>query len=480
MTTTILLASAPILDAYVLEQRVLLLLILGCVAVAGNQAGTTTAATSDAIFAGIATVAATVSFVSGGAGGDGVPGTKYKLGKFDLNLTNLAAALLVFWSMRQHRTAFFGNEHALAFETNLAKSFAVVDELSLVSKAFCACVGGGVGVLLLFNHDLLESGNCLSPFSGGLNALSFSLLVGATVQQNAVEHATTSYLGLLFGDDACGAANGCEEANRARRFFGCFTQSTSAFVAALAILLLSHQGKRRPESRAAYHAAGVGVGVTTLHKLLLLGIGLFVIVFLYPIEFSLPALLLILSIAITADFPLLALLLHTLGVGLTAFDLDFSYFSYWVLVATLGMLSLLSLGTIISDVLYSTNLLFVPWIEALCAVLGNAILGMQTALFLASVILPAAANGVKFETPVLFFERHLLTTLFAIEFVKARFETVANWLLVVAFFLPVLVMFAIWVSTASNEIYENTLDTALLSVGAVGAVVCWACLGWEF
>ena len=480
ITATIFLASAPILENYVLEQRILLLLVLAVCALSGDQVATTTAATSDAIFAAVATVAAITSFVSGGAGGDGRPGTKYKLGKFDLNLVSLTAALLVYWSMRQLRTAFFGNEHALAFETNLAKSFAIVDEISVVSKAFCACVGGGAGVLLLANHDLLESGNCLAPFSGGLNALGFSLLLGATVQQNAVEHAATSYLGVLFGDDACGAAVGCEDANRARRFYACFTQSSSAFVAALAILLLAHQGQKRPESRSAYHAAGVGVGVTTLHKLLLLCMGLFVVVFVYPVEFSLPAIVLVLSIAIASDFPLLALLLHTLGVGLTAFDVDSSYFSHWVLVTTLGMLCLLSLGTLVSDVLYSTQLLFIPWVESLCAILGHGVLGMQAVLFLGSVVLPAAANGVKFETPVLFTERHFLTALFAIEFVNARFETVANWLLVVAFFLPVFGMFAIWVSSVSNDIYGNTLDTGLLSVGAVGVVVCWACLGWEF
>ena len=143
------------------------------------------------------------------------------------------------------------------------------------------------------------------------------------------------------------------------------------------------------------------------------------------------------------------------------------------------LLALLSIGTLISDGLFVSNLLFIPWIEIACAIISRVLLGMQVALFLASVCLPVAANGRQFETPELFTERHFLTAVLLLEFSKTRHETVTNWVLGAAYFVPILTMFVVWVGTNSggDSVYANTLDVSRLAVCGVCVLVSWVSVG---
>ena len=474
ITTTILLASAPILDAYLVEQRILLLLVLGFASLFGDQVGTTNATTADSIFTLVAIAASVLSFLTSGGAGDAIPGLKSS-SMVNTGVIALACAFLVLWSMRQLRTAFFGHEIVIGFETDLATSFAIVDEVVVVCKAFCAAVGGGAAFFILLNHDLVES-HGLESLRGGLKSLSFVLLLGAVIQQQAAESAAINYLGVLFGDDACGAEFGCENADRARRFYTCSVQTTSAFAAALALLLLSLHGKARPVTRGAYHNADYTTAQTTQRLLLLLGfVG--VAVLLYPTKLSISLAMILLSLAVTSEFPLVALVLHTTGVAFSVYELDLSYLSHWVLVASLVVLGLLLVGTAVSDALYSFNLLYVVWIEEICAVLQSALLGLQTALLLGGAILPVVSNGRRFETPTLFTERHFLTAFFILEFAAARHETFTTWVKRVAYFGIPAVLFTAWISSTNSYLYGQSLDTPLLTVCSVGAVAVWTAVG---
>jgi hypothetical protein len=475
ITTTILLASAPVLDAYVVEQRILLLLVLGLACLFGDQVGSMNATTADSIFTLVAIAASVLSFLTSGGAGDAIPTLKSS-SVVNTGVISLACALLVLWSMRQLRTAFFGHEIVIGFETDLATSFAIVDEVVVVAKAFCASVGGGAAFFVLLNNDLVETSG-LESLRGGLRALSFALLLGAVLQQQAAESAAVGYLGVLFGDDACGAQFGCESADRARRFYTCSTQSTSAFVTSFSLLLLCLHGKARPQSRSVYHGSDYVATQTTQRLLLLLGFVCTVVV-VYPTTLSVSLATLLLSVAITSEFPLVGLLLHTIGVALTAFDLDLSYLSHWVLVASLALLGVLLLGTMVSDALYSFNLLYVVWIEEICAVLQSALLGLQTALLLGGALLPVASNGGKFETPTLFTERHFLTAFFILEFAAARHETFTTWVKRVAYFGIPASLFLAWISTTNSDLYEQSLDTPLLVVCSLGAVAVWCAVGW--
>jgi hypothetical protein len=475
ITTTILLASAPVLDAYVVEQRIVLLLLLGLACLFGDQVGSLNAVTADSIFTLVATAASVLSFLTSGGAGDAIPTLKSS-SVVNTGVISLACAFLVLWSLRQLRTAFFANEIVIGFETDLATSFAIVDEVVVVAKAFCASVGGGAAFFVLLNNDLVETSG-LESMRGGLKSLSFALLLGAVLQQQAAESAALDYLGVLFGDDACGAVFGCENADRARRFYTCSTQTTSAFAAAFSLLLLCLHGKARPQSRSVYHGSDYVATQTTQRLLLLLGfVG--VVVLLYPTALSVSLATLLLSLAITSEFPLVALLLHTIGVAFTVFDLDFSYFSHWILLASLVLLCLLLVGTAVSDALYSFNLLYVVWIEEICAVLQSALLGLQTALLLGGALLPVVSNGGRFETPILFTERHFLTALFILEFAAARHETFTTCVKRVAYFGIPASLFLAWISTANSDLYGQSLDTPLLVVCSIGAVAVWCAVGW--
>lgn len=475
ITCTILLASAPVLEAYVVEQRILLLLVLGLACLFGDQVGSMNATTADSIFTLVAIAASILSFLTSGGAGDAIPGLKSNT-LVNTGTIALACAFLVLWSLRQLRIAFFGNELALAFETDLATSFAIVDEVVVVAKAFCSVVGGGAAFFVLLNHDLVES-HGLGSMRSGLRALSFALLLGAVLQQQAAETSAVDYLGVLFGDDACGAVFGCENADRARRFYTCSVQTSSAFVAAFSLLLLSLHGKQRPETRNAYHNADYAAAQTTQRLVLLLGfVG--VVVLLYPTTLSVSLATLLLSLSITTEFPLVALLLHTIGVAFTVFDLDFSYFSHWILVASLVLLGLLLLGTMVSDALYTWDRLFVEWIDSLCAVLQSVLVGMQVALLLGGALLPVVSNGRKFETPTLFTERHFLTAFFILEFSAARHETFTSWILKICYVGVVASLFVAWVSTTNSNLHGQSLDTPLLTICSIGAVAVWGAVGW--
>jgi hypothetical protein len=424
-----------------LEQRGVLLVLIGAAAFAGEHHGQSYVRVADALFvlfSGWTTVFMFV-FRSPSRPRRPAPGA------------SLAGALLTYVGLRAVRAgmthaseaANFDVE-AFAFET---KGYALGDGVVTVAITFGGAMLVCTGLLVLFNSTLVQEFGTFSISPAVAMNTSF-VFISAFVAQLSV-YAHIEDLPALFSESSCSGGRGsCEVAYRARRLYLANSSPASLWAGCVASTVLAMPKQRRCPSRIDYYelsrvstaSSAVTVLVTIVAAIAIWG---------FASEDSIFAqvelLLLFLSIP-TAWFgtTFAACGLNVAGnllymdqrlLGIWGFDLD--YFTHWSLMVTVVLVSLLGINTLIQRVVYTFERGIVTFddggsefIAPFTGALTVSVLSIQFALTLLTLALIAGYDGalVTSETSwrtagYEYTVQHSLTFFFAAAVYGSRYET---------------------------------------------------------
>mgnify|MGYP001160955233 CR=1 FL=1 len=239
------LASPPIKDWMVMQQRVVILSLLTIIAFVGLHEQTLLGRLIDVTFLVI-----TLGFIFGAylstkknknGSGDPKVHTTWFIKRESMNM--LAIAQMLYASLRTIRVAFMHPELVRSYTVDLTvfdgsskslQGYAYASATSTASLAAGGVGGASVAVFLIVNHNMREIGTA---------SATLVLLCGAIMQFTAAFVATMATseqfnnLNAVFHSDACGAS--CTMAQHARRFAQMNGASTSLWISGFGTLVLA-------------------------------------------------------------------------------------------------------------------------------------------------------------------------------------------------------------------------------------------------
>ena len=496
-----LLASPPITrKSLILEQRLFLGLLVAIAAFAGENRGEFAAKAVDAMFVFLALSSCVISSVSAAVSSP-KPNDDAKMQTTNENLCALFGATLVYIGARLCREAFFSPQETLDFKITkddfAVRGFALIDELTLATKAINGALFASVGMIVLLTHnDILKYGvPAVASTCKAIACLTFT----TTFVGQFVAFDSMSRLPAIFSADSCLVGAACDVATRSRRQHVASQLPLVSLCTTLALGIFSlpkaHQRTERKHSIMASSedfTTFVCLAVATTVPVFILIAGPNLSQLQVELMFSLIAVALVASNAtiLGCCLYLISSVLHVSRV-----TIDFAVITDVSYVTSMACTGVLILIISINTLLYSTeNRLYSKLSEKTGGVVITLLLSVNTLLFLVSVVLFASSTGALrtgntklLEDGLTFYLKHFCPVFFAGSLFANRHEvdTLPRSLCRVAWFVPVLALGTVYATAAVSadgsyagyEPVEDFVDVFSFGVGTTSAVVSWAAVG---
>ncbi len=393
------LAAPPIFRNFVFTQRVVLMLLLGAAALAGEQVGSSTTRFFDGLYCLLSIFVIIFVFlfkrpkkISSAA----------DLLVFRDTLTSLAASLLLFISLRGIRQALIFCHRTTQYVIDGSRGYASFDGKTFAALAFGNGVCMASSTFLFFSTELRRRGTSA--------AVSF-LLISAFFQFAAaffgMVFASQQFIHLnaIFGQSACAVRSACEAAFHARRRSMASSCSAQLWIASLATAALAYAPDARVSSRAAMLVRRRDLRIVSFFSFVSLTA---LLVCFYELPFdSLEDISIVLGLcglwAAVAIDSLVGVYIYTFGIVIELFFVSFvnggaiSSLAHFTNACTFTFIVLFGAVAVLllfGDVLWSW--LPSPLLDVVDRLIGSVIVaGMSIALFLfvGSVSLMSSYNG---------------------------------------------------------------------------------------
>ena len=508
-----LLSSPPLLSKpnnFVVEQRTVLAFLVAAAASAGENKAEFAARAVDSLFVFVALAACVMSSVSNGLGLV-ARSNNDKMRQTNENMCSLFGALLFYIGARLVRDSFAIPAETLSFTTTRTdfrvRGFALVDEMTIATKAINGTLFASVGAIVLLKHnDVLNYGvTTVAKTCRGIACLTFT----TTFVSNYVSFHNMTLLPSIFSDNACLVGDACDVAARSRRQY---ISSSVPFVSLAATLALgvfslpsAHQNTLRKHSTEptldCIGAVAICFGVAAVVPILVILSYAAMDVSQLEIELIL-SLVAIASIASNSTIVGLVLYLISSLLHVTRAGFDTNVVTDLAYLASILICFVILVLTSINTALYATaDRLFSDPLEMLCGSAITFLLSLNLLIFMGSLVLFASATGAlrTSETTLVadgltFYLEHYAPVFFAGSLFAIRHEcsTLNFWVCRLFYFVPTILFALIYailtsvrvnssggdsISYAGYDPIEAYVDVFCMAVGTTAAVACWAGLG---